>query len=380
MSGDPKDGARGAEQAWIWDEGAQGWEKNPAYIASGTPLPSPQQQKKWPWIVGLVLLLVIGGAIIGNSESFQDGYRDARGSEDTSTGAVTATSVAPSPRATSSASLPPAGDGSVRAALEQAGVGPDMVAALAVVGDETGYGVSKSTPMDEEQREGFAYAIVLLCRDIAAGETTWEQSVNADVFSGAELTDAQRLNDHARTEFCPRVRAETPTAALANAAVSPGSPQIALIADVAVHSRTVTVSGGVPLPDGAKLSIALTRIEYFGFDDEKHYAESGFSTAVVADGRFDAVLSDDQSKARGFVDAYNAGEPPERQIRVSDLVAVRVVFDPRDDQPAAVVSAVGGDDAPVLASSPQGNEFGSLTADPYWRLELESEHQLPFGF
>ncbi len=253
-----------------------------------------------------------------------------------------------------------------------------MVAALAVVGDETGYGVSKSTPMNQEQREGFAYAIVLLCREVAAGETTWEQSVSADVFSGAEPADAQRLNDYARTEFCPRVRAETPTAAPSKPAALPASAQIALTADVAIDGRTVTVSGAVPLPDGAKLSIALARIEYFGFDDEKHYAESGFSTAVVADGRFTSVLSDDQAKARGFVDAYNVGEPPERQIRVSDLVAVRVVFDPRDDQPAAVVSAIGGDDAPVLSSSPQGDEFGAFTKDPYWRLELESEHQLPF--
>lgn len=51
----------------------------------------------WPWIVGLILPLVIIGAVIGNSESFQDGYRDTRGSEDTSTGAVTATNAAAPP-------------------------------------------------------------------------------------------------------------------------------------------------------------------------------------------------------------------------------------------------------------------------------------------
>lgn len=138
------------------------------------------------------------------------------------------------------------------------------------------------------------------------------------------------------------------------------------------------MAGALPLPDGAQVSITLSRIEYFGFSDEKHYGESASSSAVVRDGLFTAVVVDDQTKSRDFADAYNVGEPPERQIRVSDLIAVRLTFDPRDQQPPAVVAAVGGEDAPGLASSPQGEQFGSLTNDPYWRLELESEHELPF--
>ncbi|MEV0947216.1 hypothetical protein [Rhodococcus sp. NPDC049939] len=256
----------------------------------------------------------------------------------------------------------------------------EMVAALGAVGDETGYGISKSTPMTQVQREGLAYAVMLLCRDVAAGETSWDQSINDDVFGGAEWADARRFNDFARTEFCPQVRPEAPTTAPARPSVSTDSSSIVLTADVAIDGRTVTVSGAVPLPDGAGLSIALSRIEYFGFGDEKRYDNVDFRRAVVADGRFTAVLLDDQEKIRGFVDAYNVGELPERQIRVSDLVEVSVVFDPREGQPPAVVSAVGGYSGLALASSPQGSEFGSLTNDPYWRLEYESEHQLPFEF
>lgn len=156
------------------------------------------------------------------------------------------------------------------------------------------------------------------------------------------------------------------------------SPPIVLAADVTIDGRTVNVSGAVPLPDGAHLSITLSRIESFGFDEDKHYGRLASGSAVVTDGPFTTVLLDDQTKARDFANAYNVGEPSERQIRVSDLVEVRVTFDPRGNQPPEVVFAVGGDDAPVLASSPQGDEFGSRTDDPYWRLAVESEHQLPF--
>ncbi|MFF1555786.1 hypothetical protein ACFVX3_32720 [Rhodococcus erythropolis] len=266
----------------------------------------------------------------------------------------------------------------MRAALERAGVTQEMVTALGIVGDETGYGISTSVPMNQEQREDFAYAIVLLCRDIGAGEMSWENSVNEDVFSGAELSDAQRLNDYARTEFCPHVRDDPTTPAAGKPAVATDAPPIVLTADVVVEGLTVAVSGAVPLPDGARLAIALSRVEYFGLSDEKHYGESASGNAVVTDGRFSATLVDDQGKAREFADAYNAGEPAQRQIRVSDLVQVQVVFDPREDQSSAVISAVGGEDARILASSPQGAEFGTRTDDPYWRLELESAHLLPF--
>lgn len=268
--------------------------------------------------------------------------------------------------------------GTVRAAFERAGVTPEMVTALGLVGDETGYGISTSAPMNQEQRENFAYAIVLLCREISAGATSWDSSVNEDVFSGAASSDAQRLNDYARTDFCPHVRDEAPAPAAGKPAAAADAPPVVLTADIAVEGQTVTVSGAVPLPDGARLTIALSRVEYFGLSDEKHYGQSASGTAVVTDGRFTAALVDDQRKAREFADAYNVGEPAQRQIRVSDLVQVQVVFDPRDNQSAAIVAAVGGEDAPVLASSPHGVEFGTRTDDPYWKLKLESEHLLPF--
>lgn len=178
-------------------------------------------------------------------------------------------------------------------------------------------------------------------------------------------------------EFCPHIRDEAPASAVENPAAAADAPPVVLTADVAVEGRAVAVSGAVPLPDGARLVIALSRVEYFGLSDEKHYGHSATGSAVVTDGWFTAVLVDDQGKAREFAAAYNVGEPAHRQIRVSDLVQVRVVFDPRENQSAAIVSAVGGEDAPMLASSPHGVEFGTLTDDPYWRLE-QSEHLLPF--
>lgn len=200
MSGDPHNRGQGPQQAWLWNERSRGWDKNPAYIAQNSPPPGPRR-KKWPWVPGLVLLFVIVVSVAANSESLEEGYRDARSDSNASTSSTG--SVAPTEPAPTSQAAGATGDDSIRVALEQAGVSTDMVAALGVVGDETGYGISKSTPMNQEQREGFAYAIMLLCREIAAGETSWEQSVSEDVFSGAERADAQRLNDYARTEFCP---------------------------------------------------------------------------------------------------------------------------------------------------------------------------------
>jgi len=253
-----------------------------------------------------------------------------------------------------------------------------MVTALGIVGDEAGYGISKSVPMNQEQREDFAYAIVLLCRDIGAGETSWENSLNEDLFSGAELSDAQRFNDYARIEFCPLVRDDPTTPAAGRPSVAAGASPVMLTTDVVVEGRTVNVSGFASLPDGARLVITLSRIEYFGLSDEKHYGQSASGSVVVTDGRFSATLVDDQGKAQAFAEVHNAGEPAQRQIRVSDLVQVQVVFDPRENQSSAVISAVGGEDAQILESSPQGTEFGTRTDDPYWRLELESEHLLPF--
>ncbi|WP_154606726.1 hypothetical protein [Rhodococcus sp. AQ5-07] len=359
MSEDQSPDGQKPQKEWLWNEQTKGWDKNPAYLAQNVPQPPPAQKVNWHGLVWLAAAVLVAVYLIN---AWSPARNEDRHSQENSSSPTTWAND----------------DGTVLAALERAAVTPEMVTALGIVGDETGYGISKSTPTNQDQRENFAYAIVLLCREISAGETSWEESVSKDVFSGATASDAQRLNDYARTEFCSRVRDEVPARAVEKPAAAAGAQPVVLTADVAVEGQTVTVSGAVLLPDGARLAIALSRVEYFGLSDEKHYGPSASGSAVVTGGRFTAALVDDQRKAREFANAYNVGEPAQRQIRVSDLVQVRIVFDPRDSQSAAIVTAVGGEDAAMLASSPQGVEFGTRTDDPYWKLELESEHLLPF--
>lgn len=360
MSADQSPDEQRPQKQWLWNEQTRGWDKNPAYLTQNVPQPAPAQKINWRGLVWLAAAVLVAVYLIN---AWSPARNEDRTNQENSSSPTTSAND----------------DGTVLAALERAAVTPEMVTALRIVGDYTGYGISKSTPTNQEQRENFAYAIGLLCREISAGETSWEESINEDIFSGAASSDAQRVNDYARIEFCSHVRDEAPAPAVEKPATVADASSVVLTADVAVQGQTVTVSGAAPLPDGARLAIALSRVEYFGLSDEKHYGRSVSGSAVVTDGRLTAHLVDDQRKAREFADAYNVGEPAQRQIRVSDLVQVRVVFDPRDNQSAAIVASVEGEDAPVLASSPQGVEFGKRTDDPYWRLELESEHLLPFG-
>ena len=370
MSAEQSPGGQRPQREWLWNEQRRGWDRNPAYVPQHASSPASAGKVNWRGLLWLAAAVVVAAYLLN---AWSTTRVEDRHSQEGST-APAGTNSENSFSLTTSAES----DGTVRAALERAGVTPGMVTALGIVGDEAGYGISKSAPMNQEQREDFAYAIVLLCRDIGGGETSWENSLNEDLFSGAELSDAQRLNDYARTDFCPLVRDDPTTPAAGKPSAAAGASPVLLTAAVAAEGRTVNVSGSASLPDGARLVITLSRIEYFGFGDEKHYGQSASGSAVVTDGRFSATLVDDQGKARAFAEAYNAGEPAQRQIRVSDLVQVQVVFDPRENQSSAVISAVGGEDAQILESSPQGAEFGTRTDDPYWRLELESELLLPF--
>ncbi|MFF1947024.1 hypothetical protein ACFVWF_33350 [Rhodococcus qingshengii] len=370
MSAEQSPGGQRPQREWLWNEQRRGWDRNPAYVAQHAPSPASAGKVNWRGLLWLAAAVVVAAYLLNAWSTARNEDRHSQEGSTSPAGTTSENYFSPTTSAES--------DGTVRAALERAGVTPGMVTALGIVGGEVGYGISKSVPMNQEQREDFAYAIVLLCRDIGGGETSWENSLNEDLFSGAELSDAQRLNDYARIEFCPLVRDDPTTPAAGKPSAAAGASPVLLTAAVAAEGRTVNVSGSASLPDGARLVITLSRIEYFGFGDEKHYGQSASGSAVVTDGRFSAALVDDQGKARAFAEAYNAGEPAQRQIRVSDLVQVQVVFDPRENQSSAVISAVGGEDAQILESSPQGTEFGTRTDDPYWRLELESEHLLPF--
>ena len=52
----------------------------------------------------------------------------------------------------------------------------------------------------------FAYIAVLLCRDVAVGESTWEDEVDKDTNSGATLGQAERMTGYLQDQFCPGVR------------------------------------------------------------------------------------------------------------------------------------------------------------------------------
>ncbi|MFC9356552.1 hypothetical protein ACFTZB_08215 [Rhodococcus sp. NPDC057014] len=358
-------------------------EEHAAAAQSVAPPPNGQKSTKAGKILlGIVSLIAVFGFIglVGTIATDEEALRSEKSSPETALTPATTpslTTTTPLQTTTTAASTSPtAEDGSIAAALEQAGATPEMVDAMGVVAEETGY---IPAPSDLQQRQEFTYLIVLLCRDISSGATTWENSINEDIFHGAATEDAQRLNDYARTDFCPRVPPNdsgttTPAASSAPADLAP----IVLTTNVQIEGQSVAVSGTVPLPDGAKLSVSLFRIKYFGYSDEEHYGASTSTTATVLGEQFSATMADDPQKARDSADAYNVGEPPERQIRISDWVVVSVSFDPRDDQPQSVVSAVGGEDSPHLANSPQADEFGGLTDDPYWMLKVETKLELPF--
>lgn len=159
------------QKEWLWNEQTRGWDKNPAYFTQNIPQPAPTQKVKWRGLLWLGAAVLVAGYLIN---AWSPTRNEDRTNRENSSSPTTSAN----------------GDGTVRAALERAAVTPEAVTALGLVGDETGYGICKSTPMNQEQRENFAYAIVLLCREISAGDTSWEESVNEDLYGGAAVSDA----------------------------------------------------------------------------------------------------------------------------------------------------------------------------------------------
>lgn len=98
-----------------------------------------------------------------------------------------------------------AGDTSVVDFLREAGIDDALVNRLGEVGDANGYGIDSDTATTLEQRRGFAVVQVGTCRDVAAGEQTWEGVRADDVENGASDAQASAMVSHLRTVFCPRV-------------------------------------------------------------------------------------------------------------------------------------------------------------------------------
>jgi len=87
-------------------------------------------------------------------------------------------------------------------ALADAGVTAADVAALAAVARSTGYLNTSS----QQDIESLAVLWVGLCRDVAAGERTWDELAALDVSIGTSEGDASAMTQYVASRLCPKVR------------------------------------------------------------------------------------------------------------------------------------------------------------------------------
>lgn len=104
------------------------------------------------------------------------------------------------------ASTAQAVDQSIPKYLKNAGINPTMVNTLGALGDVLGYGISPDVAMTYEQRQSFAVAIVIVCRDIRAGRDTWTHEIASDISSGGSKKAVLAMNGYLKKSFCPKVR------------------------------------------------------------------------------------------------------------------------------------------------------------------------------
>ncbi len=114
---------------------------------------------------------------------------------------------APASTATLSATSAPqtTTDDSLGQKLAEAGVEEADIRELGAMAYETHYVGTLEYPSLEDM-SSFAYIAVLLCRDVAVGESTWEDEVDKDTNSGATLGQAERMTGYLQDQFCPGVR------------------------------------------------------------------------------------------------------------------------------------------------------------------------------
>lgn len=79
----------------------------------------------------------------------------------------------------------------------------DVIVRLGRAADAYGYGLGPGTTLDYEQATNFAYAVSLVCDGWRSGESTFQDSVDEDVASGAPLSDARGFNRFLQADFCP---------------------------------------------------------------------------------------------------------------------------------------------------------------------------------
>jgi len=143
----------------------------------------------------------------------------------------------------------------------------------------------------------------------------------------------------------------------------------------AIGISEVEVSGKTNLPDGAVIEISAVRIFTFlgETDTRSGLAGRGFSLTPVSSGKFNVNIKLDDKKF--LEDIKISGE----KIQLEPNIGVEVVFNPKQNQNANVIKAIG-ENGEFLESSPNKEVFGSKTDNPYNTLEVELKTPLAFPY
>lgn len=89
--------------------------------------------------------------------------------------------------------------------LNAAGITESLIQQLQITASATNYGLRRNVPLERENLEELAYVMILACADVAAGTMTWEESVDADISTGASRRDAETMNRFLRISYCPAI-------------------------------------------------------------------------------------------------------------------------------------------------------------------------------
>lgn len=89
--------------------------------------------------------------------------------------------------------------------LNAAGITESLIQQLQTTASATNYGLRRNVPLERENLENLAYVMILACADIADGTMTWQDSVDADMGTGASRRDAETMNRFLRTSYCPAI-------------------------------------------------------------------------------------------------------------------------------------------------------------------------------
>lgn len=159
------------------------------------PPPGTAGSGRRGWLVAVLVLgavLAIAGIVGGDSET------PSTAAENEDAAATTLSEAAPSTAAEDE-------DTSVQDFLDAAGVGAALVRRLGEVAGDTGYGLTRGVPMEDESARGFAMIQVTTCRELASGYRTLEEIVASDIANGAPEGDARTMAAFLRDSFCPAV-------------------------------------------------------------------------------------------------------------------------------------------------------------------------------